>query len=486
MPQSLPAFIKQFEPIAPEFLVIGVALAILVIDLFTDRKHKYVLGWLGLAGIICSAVLTSQLMEEGVGGAFFGNTFLLDPFASYFKLVFYVSCGLGILLSIKYLEIEDIHRGEYYALMLFATSGMMLMASAGDLISLYLGLELMALSVYVLAGFMRRDSRSNEAGIKYLLLGAFSSGIMLYGMSLLYGLSGTTNLDGILAFLKTADLRNPVLFLAMTMLMVSFGFKVAAVPFHMWVPDVYEGAPTSVTAFMSAGPKVAGFAVLLRVFVHALGPLHADASALFSLLALVTMAVGNIMAISQTNIKRMLAYSSIAHAGYALVGLAAGGRDGAASVMLYVLIYAVMNMGAFGVVIMLRKAGVRGEEITDFAGLGKTNKTAAFLMLIFLFSLTGIPPMAGFIGKFYIFKSAVQAGLVWLAVAGVLFSAVSAYFYLRVIMQMYMYEPKEEFRLVRSPALAAALAIAVTAVIIIGVYPSGVLEFARASITGLL
>jgi len=486
MPQSLPEFIKQLAPIYPEFLVIGVALAILVLDLFTDRKYKAVLGWFGLAGVICSAVLTVQLMEGGLQGAFFGNTFLLDPFANYFKLVFYVSCGLGILVSLKYLEIEDINRGEYYALMLFATSGMMLMASAGDLISLYLGLELMALSVYVLAGFMRRDSRSNEAGIKYLLLGAFSSGIMLYGMSLLYGLAGTTNLNGILSFLKGADLGNPVLFLAMVMLMVSFGFKVAAAPFHMWVPDVYEGAPTSVTAFMSAGPKVAGFAVLLRVFLHALGPIHADTSMLFSLLAVLTMAVGNIMAISQTNIKRMLAYSSIAHAGYALVGLAAGGPDGAASVMLYVLIYAVMNMGAFGVVIMLRKAGVRGEEITDFAGLGKTNKTTAFLMLIFLFSLTGIPPMAGFMGKFYIFKSAVQAGLVWLAVAGVLFSAVSAYFYLRVIMQMYMYEPKQEFALVQSPALALALAVSVTAVIVIGIYPTAVLEFARASITGLL
>jgi NADH-quinone oxidoreductase subunit N len=430
--------------------------------------------------------MTVRLMNTGMQGAFFGNTFLFDRFSNYFKLVFYVSCGLGILVSLKYLDIEEIHRGEYHALMLFATSGMMLMASAGDLITLYLGLELMALSIYVLAGFMRRDSRSNEAGIKYLILGAFSSGIMLYGMSLLYGLSGTTNLTGIMVFLRHADLANPVLFLAMVMLMVSFGFKVAAVPFHMWVPDVYEGAPTSVTAFMSAGPKVAGFAVLLRVFLHALGPVHADSSILLAVLAVLTMAVGNIMAISQTNIKRMLAYSSIAHAGYALVGLAAGGPDGAASVMLYVLIYAVMNMGAFGVVIMLRKAGVRGEEIADFAGLGKTNKTAAFLMLIFLFSLTGIPPMAGFVGKFYIFKSAVQAGMIWLAVIGVIFSAISAYFYLRVIMLMYMYEPKEEFLLVQSPALALALAISVSAVIVIGVYPTAVLEFARASVVGLL
>jgi NADH-quinone oxidoreductase subunit N len=311
---------------------------------------------------------------------------------------------------------------------------------------------------------------------------------MLYGMSLLYGMSGTTNLNGILAFLRGpgTDLGNPVLFLATVMLVVSFGFKVAAVPFHMWVPDVYEGAPTSVTAFMSAGPKVAGFAVLLRMFAHTLQPLHADTSIILAGLAVLTMAVGNILAIAQTNIKRMLAYSSIAHAGYALVGLAAGGPDGAASVMLYVLIYAVMNMGAFGVVIMLRRSGARGEEIADFAGLGKTNKTAAFLMLIFLFSLTGIPPMAGFVGKFYIFKSAVQAGMVWLAVVGVLFSSISAYFYLRVIMLMYMYEPKEEFSLVQSPALALALAFSVTGVLVIGVYPSAVLDFARASIIGLL
>lgn len=481
---SVQDIFKQLVPIYPEFLMIMFALSVLMIDLVVSGRYKAALGWYSIVGVVFAAVMTLRLGE--LQGAFFHGTVLLDPFSLFFKLVFYLSCSLGILISMKYLDIEDSHRGEYYALMLFATTGMMLMASAGDLIILYLGLELMALSIYILAGFLRQDSRSNEAGIKYLLLGSFSSGIMLYGMSLLYGLSGTTNLEGILMFLRSADLGNPVVFLAMVMLLVSFGFKVAAVPFHMWVPDVYEGAPTSVTAFMSAGPKVAGFAVLLRVFTRTLDPLSADASMLIAGLAVLTMAVGNVLALSQTNIKRMLAYSSIAHAGYALVGLAAGGREGAASVMLYVLIYAVMNMGAFGVVIMLRKAGMRGEEITDFAGLGKTNKTAALLMLIFMFSLTGIPPMAGFMGKFYIFKSAVQAGLLWLAVVGMLFSAISAYFYLRVIMVMWMYDPKEEFRLVQSPALALAIAISVTAVIVIGCYPTPVLEFARASIAGLL
>jgi NADH-quinone oxidoreductase subunit N len=477
-------FMQTIIPILPEMVIIGVALMVLLFDFFVEKNSKSILGWFSLGGILIAAYVSYKLV--GLNGAFFGGTLHLDPFSTYFNFVFYIACGLGILVSINYLTIEDIHRGEYYALMLFATSGMMLMASAGDLITLYLGLELMALSIYILAGFMRRDNRSNEASIKYLVLGAFSSGIMLYGMSLLYGLSGTTNLSEILAFLRTADLMNPVIFLAMIMLVVSFGFKVAAVPFHMWVPDVYEGAPTSVTAFMSAGPKVAGFAVLLRVFLYTFAPLHEHATVIISGLAVLTMAVGNIMALSQTNIKRMLAYSSIAHAGYALVGLAAGGPEGAASVMLYVCIYALMNMGAFGVVIMLRKAGERGEEIADFAGLGKTNKTAAFLMLIFMFSLTGIPPLAGFVGKFYIFKSAVQAGLVWLAVAGVLFSAISAYFYLRVVMVMYMSEPKGSFELTTSPSLALALAISVTAVIVIGVYPTDLLNYARSSIAGLL
>jgi NADH-quinone oxidoreductase subunit N len=475
---------QLLTPVMPEAVVIGVALLILLLDLVIGKDDKFVLGWLGLGGIVIAAYFSFTMM--GANETLFNGTYHLDPFSTFFKFVFYTAAGLGILLSINYLKIEDICHGEYYALMLFATSGMMLMASAGDLITLYLGLELMALSVYVLAGFMRKDNRSNEAAIKYLVLGAFSSGIMLYGMSLLYGLSGTTNLAGILSFLRGADLTNPVIFLAMIMLVVSFGFKVAAAPFHMWVPDVYEGAPTSVTAFMSAGPKVAGFAVLLRVFLYTFAPLHEHATAILAGLAVLTMAVGNIMALSQTNIKRMLAYSSIAHAGYALVGLAAGGPEGAASVMLYVCIYAVMNMGAFGVVILLRKAGERGEEITDFAGLGKTNKTAAFLMLIFMFSLTGIPPLAGFVGKFYIFKSAVEAGLLWLAVAGVLFSAISAFFYLRVIMVMYMNEPKDSFELSSSPSLALALAISATAVIVIGVFPSDLLNYARASITGIM
>ena len=255
MPSMFQEFARSIMPVNAEVIVVTTALVVLIFDFFLDKESKQYLGWFSFFAVIFAATATYKLM--GANGAFFGGTFLLDPFSMFFKFVFYIACGLGILVSINYLKIEDIHRGEYYALLLFATTGMMLMASAGDLITLYLGLELMALSVYILAGFMRRDNRSNESAIKYLLLGAFSSGIMLYGMSLLYGLSGTTNLAGILGFLRGADLANPVLFLAMIMLVVSFGFKVAAVPFHMWVPDVYEGAPTSITAYVSVASKAA-------------------------------------------------------------------------------------------------------------------------------------------------------------------------------------------------------------------------------------
>src|SRR5512135_68650 len=321
MPSMFQEFARSIMPINAEVIVVTTALLVLIFDFFVAKESKQYLGWFSLFGIIFAAIATYKLM--GANGAFFGGTFLLDPFSTFFKFVFYIACGLGILIAINYLTIEDIHRGEYYALMLFATTGMMLMASAGDLITLYLGLELMALSIYILAGFMRRDNRSNESAIKYLLLGSFSSGIMLYGMSLLYGLSGTTNLAGILGFLRGADLANPVLFLAMIMLIVSFGFKVAAVPFHMWVPDVYEGAPTTVSAFMSTGGKAAAFAAILLVFAPNLVGQSWQIRDVLATVAALSMVLGNVIAIAQSNIKRMLAYSSIAHAGYILTGVVA-------------------------------------------------------------------------------------------------------------------------------------------------------------------
>jgi NADH-quinone oxidoreductase subunit N len=367
--------------------------------------------------------------------------------------------------------------------MLFATSGMMLMASAGDLITLYVGLELMALSIYILAGFMRKDNRSNEAAIKYLVLGAFSSGIMVYGMSLLYGLSGTTNLSGILAFLRAADLHNPVIFLAMMMLVVSFGFKVAAVPFHMWAPDVYDGAPTPVTAFMATGVKAAAFAALFRVLTE--GFAHAAAwQEIVWWLAVLTMVGGNLVALAQRSLKRMLAYSSVAHAGYLLVAVASGKSAGTSAFIVYLVAYTLMSVGAFAV---LAAKGRRGESdvlIDDLAGLATRRPWLAFAMAVCMLSLLGFPGTAGFIGKWYILIAATSAGHNVLAAILVLASVVSAGYYLPVIMAMYMKPESSEtvhddVRLGRLGEVAVAAAVA--ALLIFGVWPNRLLDVAKSA-----
>ena len=454
------------------------ALAILLADLVIKRKET--IAFLSIAGV---ALVTYVLV--GSMGTTFNGMFLSDGYSMFFKLIFMLNVILTVLISVKYIVIEKVNFGEYYALILFSTLGMMIMASAGDLIVLYLGLELMALSTYILAGFIRYDIKSNEAAMKYFLLGAFASAFLLYGTSMIYGLTGTTDLKAISAYIVANGLSgNPVLMLSMILFAVAFSFKIAAVPFHMWAPDAYEGAPTSITAFMSVGPKAAGFAVLGRVFLVAFGSVRIEWAAVLIPIAILTMGVGNIVALSQTNIKRMLAYSSIAHAGYILLGIIAGTSDGMASVLNYMLIYAFMNIGAFAVVIMLRSEGFKGDNISDYEGLAKTHPLAAALMLVFMFSLTGIPPTAGFMGKFYVFMSAINAGYTWVVIIAVIFSAISAYFYLRVVMYMYMKEPKETVQLSTSPAIGLALAITVIAVLAIGILPSAIVNFARNAVAG--
>ncbi|MBI5191935.1 MAG: NADH-quinone oxidoreductase subunit N [Nitrospirae bacterium] len=464
----------------PEIIVLAGASLLILLDLLLDKNQKSVIGYLSLLVVIVAGISTWLIAGNSV--SIFDRMFVVDSYATFFKMVFYLSTFLAILMSINYIKIEQVEHGEYYILMLFALSGMMIMASSTDLLSIYVGLELMALSIYILTGFLQHRRRSNEAAMKYVILGAFSSGILLYGISLLYGITGTTQLADIAAVLAKNGTSDTGLVLALIFLIGGFGFKVAAVPFHMWAPDVYEGAPTSITAFMSVGPKAASFAVILRVFLEALGPVSANWVYIVSGLAILTMATGSLLALSQTNIKRMLAYSSIAHAGYAMLGLVAGGPDGIASVMLYMLIYTFMNMGIFGVIIMLRKGDFKGEAIEDYSGLSKSNKLAAFLMLIFLFSLAGIPPTAGFVGKFYIFMALIKSGFVPLAVIAVMFSAVSAYFYIRIVMLVYMKEPVREFDLARSLPNSLALAIAVIGTIVIGILPAWFLEMAKTAI----
>jgi NADH-quinone oxidoreductase subunit N len=468
----------DLTPMMPELAMTAFALIVMLLDLLIKKKE--VVALISIAGV---ALVSLTLF--GPSGTTFGTMFISDGYSTFFKLIFFINVILTILISIKYIAVEKVNYGEYYSLILFSTIGMMVMASAGDLIVLYLGLELMALSTYVLAGFNRHDIKSNEAALKYFLLGAFSSAFLLYGISIVYGLTGTTDLRAIAAFISARDLTdNSSLLLSVIFLTVAFGFKIAAAPFHMWAPDVYEGAPTSITAFMSVGPKAAGFAVLGRVFMIAFASVKADWAAILIPIAILTMAVGNIVALSQTNIKRMLAYSSIAHAGYALLGIITANNEGLASTMNYLMIYAFMNIGAFAVIIMLRSEGFKGDNISDYEGLSKTHPLAAVLMLIFMFSLTGIPPTAGFIGKLYIFMSAINAGYTWLVVVAVIFSAISAFFYLRIIMYMYMREPKTTVTLTTSFSNGIALGITTAAVLIIGVWPTYLLELAKAAIKG--
>ncbi len=470
--------LADLSPMMPEILMAGLALAVLLIDLFVRKKEVIAAVSLAGVGLVGASLLSSS-------GEAFGGMYIADGYSTFFKIIFLINAALCILISIRYVAVERINYGEYYSLILFAVTGMMIMASAGDLIVLYLGLELMALSTYVLAGFIKNDLRSNEAALKYFLLGAFSSVFLLYGISILYGLTGTTDLRAIAAFIQERDIAdNMSLLMAVIFLIVAFGFKIAAVPFHMWAPDVYEGAPTSITAFMSVGPKAAGFAVLGRVFLVALAAAKVDWSLLLIPVSILTMAVGNIIALSQTNIKRMLAYSSIAHAGYALLGLIVANSEGLASMMNYLMIYAFMNIGAFTVIIMLRSEGFRGDSIYDYEGLAKTHPWAAALMLIFMFSLTGIPPTAGFIAKIYIFMAAVNAGYTWLVVVAVIFSAISAYFYLRIVMYMYMRDPKVAVNLTTSFPNSIALAVTTAAVLVFGIFPTMLVEFAKAAAKG--
>ncbi len=461
-------------PIMPEILLIGVALVLIIVDLLYPR-NKVLLSQITLM----STLGLIALLINQPSSVTFGGMFIVDSYAIFFKIICLFGLFITVLLSDKYLQVENMSQGEYYSLMIFSVVGMMIMASAADLIVVYLGLELMALSVYCLVGLLKNDPRSNEASIKYFLMGGFSSATLLFGISLLYGMTGTTSLSGISTYcVAHGIMTNPALLAGFALVLAGFCFKVGAAPFHFWTPDIYHGAPTSLTAFMSVAPKAAGFAVFGRFLMTGFSGMHDQWAALLAIIALLSMGIGNIVALSQTNVKRMLAYSSIAHVGYALLGLLAGTAEGNSATMSYLLIYGFMNMGAFGVLILLCSSDNRREDLSDYKGLAKTNPMAAFLMLIFMFSLTGIPPTAGFIGKFYLLKSALAAGYTYTVLLAVVFSAISAYFYLRLVRYMYMEDPQEEFVATYSPGLTVALGISAIGVLWLGILPGSVLGWA--------
>ncbi|WP_291730517.1 NADH-quinone oxidoreductase subunit N [Leisingera sp. F5] len=461
----------------PEIIIILGACTVLMLSLLPDPGH---VRW--LAGLSLLMIALAAGMSWGLGGTSqlaYSGMFAADPFSTFFKMVLYLGTALTILMSGGYLATERMVRGEYYALLLCALAGAMIMVSGTDLVIIYVGLELQALSVYVLVGFLKTNGRSNEAALKYVILGAFSSGLLLFGLSLFYGLAGTTQLQALQSALSAQDVASPLLVLAALFLVAGLLFKIGAVPFHMWVPDIYEGAPSPITGFMAAVGKAAAFAVVLRILMLDLVALDPVWRASVAAVAVLTLGLGSLAALVQDNIKRMLAYSSVAHAGFLLLGLIAGGPEGLASVMLYLLIFTFMTLGLFAVVVLLNEGAAQGEPITAFAGLARTHAALAALALVFLFSLAGIPPTGGFFAKFYVLMALIETGHAVLAVIAVLLSAVAAWFYLRIIMLMYTQAPAGPAPIAVSVPLRLVLAVTLAGTLATGILPAWFLGLAQ-------
>ena len=481
----------DFLVLKPVILLALFGVGVLLTDLLLEEGQRYLSALTALVGIGFAAVqmwlIQTEMSAAGISEMeAFRGAVLLDRFAIFFIWIFLISSAIAILIAIRYLEIEQEHHGEYYALILFATVGMVFLAIGMDLVTLFIGLELMVISVYILTGFLKRDRRSNEAALKYLLLGAFSTGILLYGMSLLYGISNSTNLKDIAFAVSQRPSDDPVLLIAIITMATGLLFKVGAVPFHQWLPDAYEGAPTSITAFMSVGPKAAAFAFLLRIFLVPLGSARDQWVPLLVGVAVATMTLGNLAAISQSNIKRLLGYSAISHVGYILLGLVSGNETGLKGIAVYLLVYVFMNMGVFAVVIAMRRRNIIGDEIDDMSGLIYKSPTAAVLMLIFLLSLAGIPPTAGFLGKYFIFLSLIETGHFTLAVISVLYVAVAIYYYFRIVAVMFMADPIDRELPSLSPGIRIALGVTAAMTLFIGLYPDPFIQIASQSVLSML
>jgi NADH-quinone oxidoreductase subunit N len=475
----------SWPALLPGLIVTITALVVLVADLFVEGPDREGLGWLGIVGLVIAGIASAVLWNSNAGG--FGDTYLLDRYAIFFNALLCLTGVLTLLMSMDYLSSIGIVSGEYYVMLLLAVLGMMIMAEANDLIIVFLGLELMSIPVYVLAGIWRPELRSSEAAMKYFLLGAFASGFLLFGIAMAYGAFGTTTLTPIASQLAHLSAEQRPLALAATgLLLIGFGFKIAAVPFHAWTPDVYEGAPTSVTALMAVGVKAAAFAAFARAFLYALDALALNWTWVVWPLAVLSMTIGNATALRQHNIKRMLAYSSIAHAGYLLVGMIAADAEGGAAVLFTLLGYTVMTLGAFAVVIAVGKRGEPNEDIADYAGLGFRYPFLGMCMTIFMLSMSGIPLFVGFTGKFFLFSAAIEKGWVWLVIIAALNSVVSVYYYVGVLVQMYMGEnPREVQGTAQRPYLTATLLVTAFATVALGIFPTWAFNLARSAIQSL-
>ncbi|MDA8232344.1 MAG: NADH-quinone oxidoreductase subunit NuoN [Magnetospirillum sp.] len=475
--------ILDLVPLMPELLVAAAALALLMLGVF--RKADTSREATVLAGLAMGGALAVLVGVEGARQTAFGGMFILDGFAGFSKALILVASAMTVSMSLDYLKRENIARFEYPVLVLFATLGMMMMVSANDFLSLYLGLEMQSLSLYVLAAYHRDSARATEAGLKYFVLGALASGMLLYGASLIYGFAGTTSFDSLAKVLGGSGHPNLGVVAGLVFVMAGLAFKVSAVPFHMWTPDVYEGAPTPVTAFFAVAPKIAALSLLTRVLIGPFGELAHQWQQVVVFISLASMAVGSFAAIGQTNIKRLMAYSSIGHVGFALVGLAAGSDLGVQGVLIYVAIYLFMNVGAFGVILAMRQKGRAVEGIADLAGLAKTNPSMAFVMAVLMFSMAGIPPLAGFWGKFYVFMAAVKADLWTLAIVGMLTSVVSAFYYLRIVKVMYFDDAVEALDHPTNPPIRLVMAVSALVVLLFTFLPGPLLIGAKAAAQSL-
>jgi NADH-quinone oxidoreductase subunit N len=476
---------NEFVLLIPLLIPIAAGVAMMLAEPFTAPGRKSGLAF-GTVLAVAIAALSLRL-QQGAQACVLMRMLIIDNFSIFFQWLFLIITGVTAVLSMRFNERESINRGEYYALLLFACSGMSLMAASGDLILTFLGIEILSIATYILAGFKRNDIRSNESSLKYFLLGSFATAILLYGIALVYGGTGSTNYQSIREIVLLQGKIQPTTLIGIALLLVGFSFKVALVPFHSWVPDVYEGAPTPITAFMAVGPKAAGFAALIRILIQAFPLLDHHWVPILWLLAILTMTLGNIVAVLQTNIKRMLAYSAIAHAGYILIGIVTNSAAGISAVLFYLVIYTVMNLVAFSVVLSISQTGDSRVHLDDYIGLGRRAPFAAAALSLALISLAGIPLTGGFMGKLYLFGAAIQQGYIILAVIAVLNSVVSVFYYFRLMVTMYMREPgmdMAEPEPIGRP-VQAIIAIGCILIFLLGIHPDRILALAGASILAL-
>jgi NADH-quinone oxidoreductase subunit N len=473
---TLEVTLLDFYTMLPMLILAVGGMALMLLDLALKPQHKPLGAWLAVVAFAAAGAASWALL--GQQGTAFSGMLVVDSYAQVLGLVAIGAGLLTVLTSINYLRDRDIARNEYYVLLLFSVGGMVMMAAAHNLIIVFIALELLSIPLYVLAGFARPNTASEEAALKYFLLGAFASGFLLFGIALMYGALGTTDLGLITSKVASVG-ASPMLLFGAALILVGLGFKVAVVPFHMWTPDVYEGAPTPIAGFMSVGAKAAGFAALFRVFVYSLGPIQSDWTLLVSIISAMTMIVGSVVAISQTNLKRMLAYSSIASAGYILIGVAAGNELGVFGALFYLVAYLFTNLGAFAVLTEMARRAPQGEDQTyrTYRGLYQRSPGLAIMMMIFMLSLAGIPLTGGFIGKYLLFAAAIQAGLDWLAIIAVITSVIAAFFYLRVIVDMFMHdaEPEHAVQPVHYRVLDFTVGLSALAVLVLGIIPGTVL-----------